>query len=61
MYAVYKHFNNAENAAHESNADAIKLAVTTEAMQAVAIFKAEQQGGSKRVALVCDDSGDVLA
>jgi len=61
MYAVYKNFNNAENAAHDSNANAIKLAVTAEAFQAVAIFKAEQMGGSKCVALVCDDSGEVLA
>jgi len=61
MYAVYANFNNAQNAAHASNAKATKLAVTADPMQAVAIFKAEQIANKKRVALVCDDTGEVLA
>lgn len=62
MYAVYKNFNNAQNAAHASNAKAAKLAVTADPAQAVAIYTAELAAGSNaKIALVCDDTGEVLA
>ena len=61
MYAVYKNFNNTQNAAHASNAQATLLAVTADPAQAVAIYTAEKAANKARVALVCNDTGEVLA
>jgi hypothetical protein len=59
MYAVFANFDNTQLASHASNANATKLASTDDVLQAVAIYKMEQQNNAC-VAIVDEDTGEAL-